>query len=120
MARNQFRYALKAYPAQKKKRPGYRRGSAARSIKIVKGKGKDGRGIYFLQGGGTPNTEHFGWVEFGGTLLKTGSYRGHRTNTQRRPIVANGRSIFPTAENAAPLLANGVEKAMNDAMRPFL
>lgn len=120
MARNQFRYALKQHPTQKKKRPGYRRGSAARSIKIVKGRGKDGKGVYFLQGGGTPNTEYFGWIEFGGTLLKTGNYKGSRTNTQRRPIVERGRSIFPTADNAAPLLANGIEQAMNDAMRPFL
>jgi hypothetical protein len=119
MAKQRFRLALKTQATTKKKRPGYRRGSAARSIKITKGKGKSGRGIYYLQGGGTPATEHFGWVEFGGTLLKTGSYRGHRTNTQRRPIVANGRSIFPTAENAAPLLANGVEKAMQDALRAF-
>jgi hypothetical protein len=119
MARNQFRYALKQYPAQKKKRPGYRRGSAARSIKITKGRGHAGKGVYFLQGGGTPTSEHFGWVEFGGTLLKTGNYKGHRTNTQRRPIVANGRSIFPTAENAAPLLANGIEAAMQEALRPF-
>jgi hypothetical protein len=115
MAKQRFRLALKTQATTKKKRPGYRRGSAARSIKITKGKGKSGRGLYYLQGGGTPDTEHFGWVEFGGTLLKTGK----RTNEQTRPFVPTGRSIFPTAENAAPLMAHGVEQALTEALRPF-
>jgi metal-dependent amidase/aminoacylase/carboxypeptidase family protein len=120
MAKAQFRVALKAQPAKKRKRPNYRRGAAARSIRITKGKGKAGRGIYYLEGGGTPTSEHFGWVEFGGVLHATGDKRGTRTNTQSRPFVKKGRSIFPVAEGSAQLVANGLEKAMNDAMRPFL
>ena len=116
LARQRLRIAIATYGARKKKRPNYKRGSAARSVKITKGRGRDGKGVYFLQGGGTPTTEHFGWVEFGGTLHATGK----RTNTQKRPFVPNGRSIFPTAENASPLMAAGIEQAMNDAMRPFL
>lgn len=67
------------------KRPARSTGRAAGSIRVT----SDSRAVYIH--GGKKAVPYYGWLDFGGVLKPS----GRRKNTQRRPILRQGRGLYP-------------------------
>lgn len=86
-------------------------GKAERSLRVVLSYGN----VYIV--GGKASVPYFGWLDFGGTLKRT----GERRNTQHRPIVrhagAAGRYVYPAIKVTRQEIVDGVERAVDDSLR---
>lgn len=69
-----------------------RSGRARRAVKV----GTTNTGAYVAHG--SKSVPYTPWLDFGGMLLPTGA----RRNTQRRPVLREGRYLYPAIEEMSP------------------